>query len=778
MDLTIEQALQKAVEAHKAGQIQEADRLYTAILKAQPKHPDANHNLGVLAVSVGKAREALPFFKAALEANPSVAQFWLSYIEALIKLEKLEDAKSVLNQAKGKGAKGDGFDKLERRLQKATQLSLKANQIATEPQPKQPNILDSLKLDQALKLAKKKEKAGLTIEAKSIYRDILTKFPKNTKAVEGLKTLQTKKSMGASHVEDPPQDQVQSLIDHYNKAQLQQALQQADFLIQKFPKSALLYNILGAVLKGLGQLDSSVEAYKKALAIKPDYAEAYNNMGVSLRERGTLEEALEAHKKALDIQPDYADAYYNMGNAIKEQGRLKEAIDAYKKALDIQPDYADAYNNIGNALKDQGKLDEAIQAFNNALATKPDYADAYYNMGATLQEQGKLEEAIEAYKKALAIKRDYADAYNNMGTTLQEQGKLEEAIEAYKKALAIKPDYAEAHRNLSILTKYNSNTAQISTVVALLERTDLNNSDRCNLLYTHAKMQEDMGDLRSAFESYVAGGDLRKKLLAYEPVQDQRLFARIKKTAPHFKDLAQSITSGSISHTPIFILGMPRSGTTLVEQIISSHSKVTGAGELGYVSQFGGQIASDLKAPTSEALATFRDRYLKELAKRASDQAFVTDKMPQNFRYIALICAALPEAKIIHVQRNSKATCWSNFKHYFTSKDLGYSYNLGDTVKYHELYKDLMHFWFQSYNDRIYNLDYDKLTEDRELGIRRLIEYLGLKWEDSCLAPQENKRSVKTASSQQVRQKVYTGSSQAWRKYEPFLNGNFEQLED
>ena len=176
-------------------------------------------------------------------------------------------------------------------------------------------------------------------------------------------------------------------------------------------------------------------------------------------------------------------------------------------------------------------------------------------------------------------------------------------------------------------------------------------------------------------------------------------------------------------------------------------------------------------------MSEFRERYLAELAKRAEGQAFVTDKMPQNFRYIALICAAFPEAKIVHVQRNAEATCWSNFKHYFASKGLGYSYNLRDTVAYYGLYKDLMHFWSQSYSDRIYNLDYDKLTEDQEPETRRLIEYLGLNWEEACLAPQNNKRSVKTASQQQVRKKVYKGSSQAWRKYEPFLDGVFDELE-
>ncbi|AII88011.1 tetratricopeptide repeat protein [Planktomarina temperata] len=844
-ELTIDQALQQGVEAHKAGQVQEADRLYTAILKAQPKHPDANHNMGVLAVGVGKVQEALPFFKTALEANPATAQFWLSYIDALIKLEKLADAKAVLDQAKSKGAKGDGFDKLEQRLKDAGQEPIKGKQVASEPQLKQPNILDTLKLDQAISLAKKKAKDGSPEEAKRIYQDILTKFPKNKRASDGLKGLVGRPVGKASKVQEPPQAQTQALINLYSQGQLQQALQEAGTLVQQFPQSAILFNIQGAVLKGLGQLDASVEAYNKALAIKPDNADAYNNMGVTLQEQGKLEEAIEAYNKALAIKPNYAEAYYNMGNALKDQGKLEEAIEAYNKALDIKPDHAEAYKNMGVTLQDQGKLEEAIEAYNKAIIIKPDNAEAYYNMGIVLKDQGKLEEAIEAYNKALdikpdfaeaygnmgtaladqgkleeaieaynkalnikpdfaeaygnmgivlkdqgkpveaieaynkslAIKPDYAEAYNNMGNALKEQGKLEEAIEAYNKALSIKPGYAEAHRNLSLVTKYNSDTAQISEVKALLQRTGLNDSDRCKLLYTHAKMQEDLGDLSDAFDSYVAGGGLRQTLLGYEFTQDEHLFGRIKQKVPQFKDVALNVTGKPITHTPIFILGMPRSGTTLVEQIVSSHTEVTGAGELAYVSQFGTKLVAGATSPTLKAVSVFRERYLTELAKRAEGQAFVTDKMPHNFRYIALICAAFPEAKIVHVQRNAEATCWSNFKHYFVSKDLGYSYDLRDTVKYYGLYKDLMHFWSQSYSDRIYNLDYDKLTEDQESETRGLIEYLELNWEDACLAPQNNKRSVKTASQQQVRQKVYKGSSQAWRKYEPFLGGVFDGLE-
>ena len=445
MELTIDQALQQGVEAHKAGRVQEADRLYTAILKAQPKHPDTNHNMGVLAVGVGKVQEGLPFFKTALETNPNTAQFWLSYIDALIKLERLADAKSVLDQAKEKGAKGDGFVELEERLNEATGEPSKTVARDKKTEQVQPNILDSLKMDKAIKLAKKKAKEGDTEEVKRIYQDILTKFPKNKRAIDGLKGLAGRPVGKASKVQDPPQDQLQSLIDLYSQQQLQQALKQAKTLVQQFPKSPVLFNIQGAILKGVGRLDLSVEAYNRALAIKPDYAEAY----------------------------------YSMGNVLKEQGKLEEAIEAYNKALAIKPDYAKAFYNIGVTLQEQGKLEEAIGAYNKALAIKPDYAKAYYNMGVTLQEQGKLEEAIEAYNKALAIKPDHAEAYSNMGVTLLVQGKLEEAVEAYNKALAIKPDYAEVIENsldlavqlLPSIAKYgydlNNNYAQMKPEVVL-----------------------------------------------------------------------------------------------------------------------------------------------------------------------------------------------------------------------------------------------------------------------------------------------------------------------
>jgi tetratricopeptide (TPR) repeat protein len=428
----VDDLYQQGLKLHKSGEVELACKVYSLVLNANPEHSMANHNMGALAVDNGKVQEALPFFEAALEANADVAQFWVSYIDALINVERIADAQAVFGQAKSNGAKGDGFDKLEQRLNEAGQEPLKGKQVASEPQLKQPNILDTLKLDQAISLAKKKAKAGSTEEAKRVYQDILTKFPKNKRAINGLKELADTPVGNASKVQGPPQSQLQALINLYNHGQLKQALDQANILLQQFPSSSVLYNICGAVYKELGQFDASVEAFSRAITIQPDYADAYNNKGLVLKKQGKLEEAIEACHKALAIKPDYAEAYLNMGVALKDQDKLEEAIEAYHKALAIKPDYAEAYNNMGNALQEQGKLEEAIEVFTKALTIRSDYADAYYNMGIVLQEQGKLEEAIEAYSRSLAIKPDDAEVYNNMSIAKLQTNSWKEGIELRK----------------------------------------------------------------------------------------------------------------------------------------------------------------------------------------------------------------------------------------------------------------------------------------------------------------------------------------------------------
>ena len=633
----------------------------------------------------------------------------------------------------------------------------------------------TLSVDQALRKAKSYAKKGKIEEAQKLYQTVLQAFPKNKRAQQGLAVVGGSKQ--SINMQGPPQEAIDQLVNLYNQGQLASVIEQTTTLTEQYPKAFVVWNLLGASAAQTGLFNKAIFAFQRVIAIKPDYAEAYYNMGNALQDQGKLDEAIASYTKALSLKPDYAEAYYNMGNALQNQGKLDEAIASYTKALSLKPDYAKAYYNMGNALQNQGKLDEAIASYTKALSLKPDFAEAINNMGNALQDQGKLDEAIASYTKALSLKPDYAEAYNNMGNTLQNQGKLDEAIASYTKALSLKPDYAKAHRHLSTIIKYDSNHAQVTAVGEIIQRPDLKDDHRCHLHYAFAKMNEDIGDLDVAFESYVTGGRLRQNLLSYDPRQDELEFHQIKTTAPTIKDIIFNKPIKALLHTPIFILGMPRSGTTLVEQIISSHSQVHGAGELKCLGRFAAPLSNGNQIINSSSIVQVRESYLNELGKVSNGSPFVTDKMPHNFQYIGLISKALPEAKIIHVKRDPAATCWSNFKNYFSAKDLGYSYDLEDTVSHFKLYQDLMSFWEQQHAGQIYHLNYDRLTLEQETETRQLIEHLELEWEDACLSPQKNKRSVRTASQQQVREKVYTGSSDAWRKFELYLNGVFDEFE-
>jgi len=734
VELTLNEALKKGVEAHKAGQVEEADRLYTAVLKAQPKNPDANHNMGVLYVGVGKINKALPFFKTALEANSSIGQFWLSYISALIKLGYFSEAKAVFDQAKDKGAKGEGFDQLK------TQLS-----------------------------------------------------------------------ESSASLKDPPSDQLQLIIKLFTQGQLQQALSNASRMLERFPNSVVLYNIVGASNAKLMQFDAAIDSFKKALKIKPYNAEAYNNMGNALMGKGDLVAAVGSFKQAIEVNPNFAEAYNNMGNALNAQdhrrlaiksynqaikinpdysvafnnigvalngmGDFEVAVDHYKKAVLIQPNYAEAYYNMGIALSNKGDPDAALVSYKQALKINPNYAEAYNNMGNVLMmDKGDLEASVDSYSNVLKINPDNAEAYNNMGIVLKDKGDIEAAIDNFKKAIYLKPNYGEAHKNLSHLYRYKEHDEHFVKMQNLWIDPAISDEQRCNLSFALSKASEDLNEIGKSFSYLKTGNELRKKILPYDIKHDIELFTQLKETYPSIAKIVLQSTGETDEIRPIFILGMPRSGTTLVEQIVSSHSKVAGAGELNYVSRLGQSIAKGVIKANTEMIMDFRQGYIEELKKRSYSRPLVTDKMPQNFLYVGLIFSAFPDAKVIHVNRDHAATCWSNYKHYFDSKGLGYSYDLDDVVTYFGLYKDLMQFWQGYYGDRIFDLSYDNLTINQRAETKKLIQYLGLEWEGECLSPQQNKRSVRSASQQQVRQKVYQGSSQKWRKFEPYLNGVFDKL--
>ena len=609
---------------------------------------------------------------------------------------------------------------------------------------------------------------------------------------------------------NPSKEIVTELFHFYNQGQMSGLIERGYELTKTYPNAFVVWNLIGAANRALGKNEDALAAFQRTTQINPNYHTGFNNFGVSLQQQGDSEEAANAFKKAISLKPDYAEAHNNLGNVLVEQEKLQEAISAYLKALEHKPDYAEAHLNCGIALSKNNNFEAAIFAFMKALKNKPDYAEAYNSISSALRELRKYEEAVAASKKALNINPNYIDAHFNFSQALHLNGEMEKALEAFKnllslrpenarayhlmahvltdlnrmeeskaatiKAISIKPDFAAAHRQLSYLTTYETYDTHVKSVENLIKAPDVSDDKKCHLYYAYAKMNEDLGDFKTAFESYVKAGLLRKKELQYSLEEDENLFSKVKLTASKLKEISLREKIGTAKHTPIFILGMPRSGTTLTEQIISQHPKVQGAGELELLNRFGRPTMRGDAKIDPETLLGIRNSYLEELAKHAKNKPFVTDKMPHNFLGIGLILSIFPEAKIIHLKRDAAAVCWSNFKNFFGSKGLGYTYDLEDTVRYFKLYKDLMDFWSVSHGEKIYHLDYDRLTAEQEIETRKLIEHLQLPWDDKCLTPHENKRSIKTASRAQVRKEIYKGSSQAWLKYEPYLNSAFDEI--
>ena len=426
MELTIEQALQQGVAAHNSGNLQEAERAYQAILQSQPKHPDANHNLGLIVISVNQVEAALQLFKTALDVNPNIEQFWMSYIDALLRNNQLKDAKQAIKKAKKKG-----FDA------KKLQALLSQSKGVTDNKVPSQELLNSLL---------EHYQNGRFNDAEKLAVFITDEFPKYQ---FGWKVL------GAVL------KQTGRVIDSLT------AMQKS---VQLAPQDAEAHNNLGVILKELGRLDEAEASNTQAIALKPDYAEAHYNLGVTLKELGKLDEAEASYTKAIALKPDYAEAHSNLGAALQKLGRLAEAEVSYGQAIVLKPDYAEAHSNMGTALQELGRLDEAEVSCGQAIVLKPDLAEAHYNLGNTLKELRRLDEAEASYTQAIVLKPDFAKAHSNLGVTLQELGRLDEAEASYTQAIALKPDYAQAKHMLAALTGETTETAPRDYVEDLFDQ--------------------------------------------------------------------------------------------------------------------------------------------------------------------------------------------------------------------------------------------------------------------------------------------------------------------
>lgn len=459
-------------------------------------------------------------------------------------------------------------------------------------------------------------------------------------------------------------------------------------------------------------------------------------------------------------------------------GRFQAAIRTYDQIIALDPKDADALGNRGNAQRSAGQDTAARLSFQKVLALRPGDATALNNIGNICIDNGEVDAAQACFESALASAPSYGLAMNNLGNVLKIKGDAAGARDVLSRAIATGGATGETYWNFASVTTFAPDTAEIGLMEQALHEGRLAQRERMLIGFALGKAHDDSGDVARAFRHLAKANQLQKRRLCYLVQNDtERLAAQQAAFSDAVVDVDHDAASPqTVSPRPIFIVGMPRSGTSLVEQMLSAHAAVHGGGELPHLDA----ALSALDWRSTDDLATagsrIRAEYLGHLASIGGGLAHVTDKLPVNFRWVGAILSLFPEAGIVHVVRDPRATCWSNFKHYYSGDGNGFAYDLDDVVTYYLAYRDLMRHWQRLFGDRIFRLDYERLTAEPEPVMRDLLGHLGLDWQEACLAPQDNRRAVYTSSATQVRRSVYADSSRDWARYADRIGRAFDPL--
>lgn len=477
-----------------------------------------------------------------------------------------------------------------------------------------------------------------------------------------------------------------------------------------------------------------------------------------------------------DRSAEKAEEQLRLANALMREGRPAEAAACYGHAIALAPDRADARYNLGVALRDLGRWAEAERQFRDALVLNPDHAEAHNNLGLTLQNQGRLDEAAACYRRAIALRPGHAKAHYNLALALQHQGRLDDAASSYRRALELKPDYARAHYNLALQGALGDGSPEAEVAFARLcaelqRLADYEPADRALLLFAAGKALEQRGEFDLAFAHLEAANAIVRAGLAFDIGTAERRMASIVAAfdKPLFGRLADA---GLKTERPIFLVGMARSGTTLVEQIVSAHPKVLGAGEIPNFAV----VAASLRATRGAAGAAWtatltaadcleHGRIYLDSLPAAAGRTRVTDKSLLNVEHLGLIHLCLPQARIIHCRRDPRDVCFSCFAERFGDGQ-DYAYNLAELGRYWRAYDGLMAHWRSVLPPgRLFEVDYEAVVGDLETWARRLIAHCGLEWDSACLRFHQSGREVRTASFAQVRRPIYGGSVGRWRPF-------------
>lgn len=631
-------------------------------------------------------------------------------------------------------------------------------------------------------------------------------------------------------------------IAYHQRGELQRAEHLYREILRQDPVHADALNMLGVIGCQSGQLNAGADLISRAIAINPDNADYHNNLGMAAADMKRLSDAIKSFEQAISLKPRFAEAHFNLANMLRESDEAKRAISHYRKALRIRPDYADAGSNLGNLLREQGEAEEAVKVLRRvaaqtpknphvqlnlglALMRLPDYPQAlsallqanklapenpgiWLALGDCYRQQGALNDAAEAYQNALRDSAADVPVLNALGMTRYALNQVELARSAFERAqsyapddaltlnhlglaasaagdagaaeffagaIAAAPQFGEAYRNLA--TMLNDETECRALIKKIEQNFDPDTHTDAAADFALGHLHDCLGDYDAAFNAFARANARKKQSVRFDGAAQLQFIQRIKQVFS--KDwFEQHAALGNQSGRPVFIVGMPRSGTSLVEQIIAAHPQVFGAGELTFFpaemprlsARFNVRAAFPDSVPGHEsALVGLAEDYLGLLAERDPGAARVSDKMPYNFLYLGVIGLLFPHAHILHCRRDPVATCFSLFTHDLAGSH-PYSYAFEDLVAAFHGYQELMSHWHAVLPNRVFDVSYEQLVNMPEGLSREILAYLELPWDDACLRYFDQSRAVTTASQWQVRQPIYTTSSTHWQNYAQHLD--------
>lgn len=781
--LTIAQLLDRALASYRNKDFQETARICHQIISRDDQVFDAYHLLGLAQSSLGNFKLALAGFDRALAIRSKDADVLNNRGNVLKGLRRLNQALAsyddaiVTRQVFPEAHNNRGIVLRElRRYEDA----LTSYDRALASRPDYPEALNNRGV--TWRLLEKPERALADFErALSLRPDYAEAMINRANALQKL----NRHEEAADSCRAALRLRKDSVEAYYNLSlallelgRIEDAIKNCDCVLALNPRHGDALNNRGYALAQLKRHDEAIGFFDRAIELMPRHAQAFNNRGISLYETKRHADALASYDRAISICPDFVEAINNRGVVLQKLGRLDEALADYDRAVALRPGYAEALNNRGYVLTKLERLEEGLASYESALSLRANYVDALYNRGMALNALRRHDEAMATYNHLLSLQPDHSDAINNLGGVLRAFGRLDEAQKCFLKTLSLNPRHTSAYRNYSDFVRFSPDHPLLRAMETL--RSDgslIDDEDRMRLDFALAKAYADCDDYERSFDRLLSGNAMKRRQLHYDEAATLSGFDRIRNVFGEqvLRD-REALDIGDPSDIPVFIIGMPRSGTTLVEQILASHGQAHGAGEMRTLSQ----IVDGMRGPGGEtfpecftglakkAITDAGAKYADELSKSAPSALRIVDKQPSNFYFAGLIHLALPNAKIVHVMRNPLDTCVSCFSLLFNKQN--YTYDLAELGRYYACYRTLMDHWTRVLpQGRILNVRYEEVVQDFDNTSRRIVEFCGLEWDERCLSFHRTDRVVTTASAIQVRQPLYESSIGRWRAYREFL---------